>query len=1161
MATSIKRRFAAIGPLCLFAFVTAVHGQDGVDATEVRPATAQAAKQPAQVEEVPSAPRRAAEFARLRTLARDKGEVPVIVQLDVPDVRRLTADSIAATRRPAAAQIDARLSAAIDVVARRELAKLAGVEHRVNRTYSSIPFVALTVSAEALEALEASPHVVDINEDLLARPVLDNTVNITGASGSWAAGYDGSGLYAAILDTGVRNTHEFFAGKDILEACFSSLAHCPNGNTSDFGPGSAAHYPSNYRGWDHGTHVAGIAVGNAPGRPLYGIARGADLIAIQVFSKFSGGSCSGGGDCVLSPGSDRIAALDYLYFVLRNFYDISSANMSIGGGHYTSQSSCDSANSAEKAAIDNLRAAGIATAVSSGNDGFCDGLGGPGCISSAVGVGATNDSDGEASFSNYHSGMLDVYAPGVSILSSVPNTDTSYNGGWSGTSMAAPHVTGAWAVLKQARPDADVQTILTAFQSTGERVSGRCVSMPLQRRIQIDAALATLLIVEACEVQKLTASDAGAGDEFGEAVAIDGGVAVVGARLDDDVDTDAGAAYVYRPTGTTWGGEVKLFAADAEAGDEFGGAVAIDGDVILVGAPEDTHGGNTGAGSAYVFRWDGFSWTQEQKLTASDAAANDVFGGAVAIDGDLAVVAAFNKISGVIPGAGAVYLFRWDGNTWSQEDKLTAFDPFNYDNFGISVSVSGDFVAAASPNDDDDGSGSGSVYVFRRSGGSWSLDDKLTAFDAAGGDHFGRSVSLVGSNLMVGTDGDDDIDTDAGSVYHFERIASTWTEQQELYASDATAGDNFGRSVSMSGNRVVIGAYRQDEAASNAGAAYVFRRPAAWVEDVKLTASDAADEDRFGDAVAMSGEYVIAGVRKDDHAAGVDAGSAYLYAVAGDCNDNYIADVCDIIADPSLDLDNNGIIDECECPVVDPPTAAEDWNSTTLNLTGSPTCTSDADCPEESPCIDDICYFTYNRYLYFHANNAGEAVALRVRHVDSGATRWVDWVDPATQQVVHNNNVPDLLTYMFTLPDGSPPDYAVWPQEPIAVTGCFIVPGEEYRIQTIAEGCDIGSEANYSGVLTLPTAIFGDAVSTLTPPGPGAFAYPPDGPLVSVMDMNTIVAGFGSTNWTSKLYCDLVGLSDDPSNNNQGVDVADMTAVVNAFGGQPYPGMPPQSCP
>jgi hypothetical protein len=170
-------------------------------------------------------------------------------------------------------------------------------------------------------------------------------------------------------------------------------------------------------------------------------------------------------------------------------------------------------------------------------------------------------------------------------------------------------------------------------------------------------------------------------------------------------------------------------------------------------------------------------------------------------------------------------------------------------------------------------------------------------------------------------------------------------------------------------------------------------------------------------------------------------------------------------------------------------------------------------------------------------------------------------VDPVTQQIVHNNSTSDLLTYRFTLADGSPPDYAVWREGPIAVTGCFITPGEEYEIQAIPEGCHPGDEACYTPALRLPTAVFGDAVATLTPPGPDAFAFPPQGPLVDVTDMTAVVEGFRNANWTSKLHCDLIGLADDPSFNNVVVDVSDMTAVVDAFGGAAYPGMSPQDCP
>ncbi|MFH1109898.1 MAG: S8 family serine peptidase, partial [Planctomycetota bacterium] len=444
-------------------------------------------------EESATVTRRGGEFDRVRAVARASGSVRVIVQLDVPNLNALTAASTTAKGRGGVAQADGQLSGAIGNVRGGELAKLAGTQHSVNRTYASVPFIALTVSEQALNVLQASPGILGINEDRLAAPTLNNTVNITGASAAWAQGSDGSGWYVAILDTGIRASHKFFAGKSIVQACFASgedgfpgVGDCPNGLSSDTtSPNAARHFPTPPTS-DHGTHVSGIAAGNDPTRlpPLYGIARGADIIAIQVFSQFFGL-----GD-VRAYSSDQMAGLDYV-FSLRGTYNIASANMSLGGGSYNNQAVCDADNAGVKAAIDNLRGAGIATCIASGNDGFCGSISGPACISSAVAVGATTDSNVEASISNWDPTLLDIYGPGVNILSSVGTSDSSYEGNWSGTSMAAPHVAGAWAILKQADPGADVATILSALQTTGDPVTGRCVGTPTQRRIQIDLALGT----------------------------------------------------------------------------------------------------------------------------------------------------------------------------------------------------------------------------------------------------------------------------------------------------------------------------------------------------------------------------------------------------------------------------------------------------------------------------------------------------------------------------------------------------------------------------------------------------------------------------------------------------------------------------------------------
>jgi hypothetical protein len=324
----------------------------------------------------------------------------------------------------------------------------------------------------------------------LDQPFLNNTVNITGASTAWSMGYTGAGWYVAVLDTGIRKTHEMFAGKTIVEACYSlgwdgvgPAGDCPNGLTTMTGPGAAAHFASSYTGYDHGTHVSGIAAGHSAS--LSGVAKDANIIAVQVFSRNPSSTAIG------SWNADCTAGLDYVYSI-RGSYSIAAVNMSLGGGRYYDAASCDADDSARKAAIDNLRSAGIASAIASGNNEYCDSLAAPGCISTAVSVGAVNDADVEPDFNNWHPTMLKLFAPGVDVNSSTGHSDNSY-AEWDGTSMATPHVAGAWALIKQAIPGGSVTDILAALQSTGVNVysvcDGNTVPIP---RIQIDDAITAL---------------------------------------------------------------------------------------------------------------------------------------------------------------------------------------------------------------------------------------------------------------------------------------------------------------------------------------------------------------------------------------------------------------------------------------------------------------------------------------------------------------------------------------------------------------------------------------------------------------------------------------------------------------------------------------------
>jgi subtilisin len=340
---------------------------------------------------------------------------------------------------------------------------LSGTDYRVLREFEFVPATALALSPRALEAASRSQHVETLTLDRPLEPVLGESVPIVGGTTMWNAGHTGSGKVVAVLDTGVDKAHLFLTGKVVEEACYSDGSDCPNGGTSQTEPGAGVPCTYAASGCKHGTHVAGIAAGK--GNTFSGVARDASVMSVQVFSMFTGPICGGGEDpCALSFTSDQMAGLERVYAV-RGSHDFASVNMSLGGGQFFTN--CDSGNEAYKAVIDNLRTAGIATVIASGNNGFTDSMAFPACISSAVSVGSTTKNDEISSFSNSAS-FLSLLAPGSAINSSVPGGSfESFNG----TSMAAPHVAGAWALMEQANPGASVSSILTALQNTGVPVT------------------------------------------------------------------------------------------------------------------------------------------------------------------------------------------------------------------------------------------------------------------------------------------------------------------------------------------------------------------------------------------------------------------------------------------------------------------------------------------------------------------------------------------------------------------------------------------------------------------------------------------------------------------------------------------------------------------
>ena len=417
------------------------------------------------------------QFGEVQAKAERDGKVRVIVHL--------THSAIPAGKLSAQARLEQRASIAqaqTEILSTVTTARPGSIKR-----FKDIPYLAMEVDTATLEQLRASQEIKAITEDKIARASLQQSVPLIGGTNAWAAGYSGADQAVAVLDTGVDKHYPFLAGKVVAEACFSTSAFdqffqsaCPNGEQEQIGVGAGVNCAAD--DCDHGTHVAGIAAGAA------GVAKGASIIAVQVFTLSSSQEfCGFFAPCTLAFYSDILKGMEFVYG-LRNRLKIASVNLSLGGARkYTEP--CAGFPDVEpiRVAAENLRSAGIATVFVAGNDGFKDGLSAPACLSNVISVGATYKADFVADFSN-SSRLLSLLAPGVNIISSIPGGDQQ---GKSGTSMAAPHVAGAWAVLKSKRPTATVDEILSALSRTGVPISDDWNQI-VKPRIQIDAALNTL---------------------------------------------------------------------------------------------------------------------------------------------------------------------------------------------------------------------------------------------------------------------------------------------------------------------------------------------------------------------------------------------------------------------------------------------------------------------------------------------------------------------------------------------------------------------------------------------------------------------------------------------------------------------------------------------
>ncbi len=397
---------------------------------------------------------------------------------------------------------------------------------------------------------------------------------------------------------------------------------------------------------------------------------------------------------------------------------------------------------------------------------------------------------------------------------------------------------------------------------------------------------------------------------FGARIAFDDGTAVIGAPGDYETDVNAGAAYVFHFDGATWTHKQKLLADDGAFNDIFGGSVSISGDTIVVGARRDDDNGNN-SGSAYVFRLEGSIWTQEQKLLPDDGDFSDYFGIAVAVSGDVAVIGAY--FDGDEPGitAGSAYVFRYNGLSWLQEQKLVPDDPTAPSKFGIAVATTGDVIVVGAYTDDDNGPFSGSAYVFRHDGSSWVLEQKLLSADGASLDGFGFAVAIsddAPQRAVIGAFRHPHIAIQAGSAYVFRFDGSMWFQEQELLPSDGDANAYFGWAVGIVGETAVVGSpYDNNENGAEAGSAYAFRYDGNnWIEQARMLSSDQGRR-QFGWSLSVSGDAAII-TGYDDPAI------VYDFRGLSDCNENTSVDICDIVDGTSQDGNRNGTPDECECP-------------------------------------------------------------------------------------------------------------------------------------------------------------------------------------------------------------------------------------------------------
>lgn len=405
---------------------------------------------------------------------------------------------------------------------------------------------------------------------------------------------------------------------------------------------------------------------------------------------------------------------------------------------------------------------------------------------------------------------------------------------------------------------------------------------------------------------KLLANDGNASDLFGSAVAVNNAIIAVGAYSDWDNNVESGSVYLFN---TYSGTHIrKLLASDADRSDRFGEAIAIENNIIAVGAWGNDDNG-TYSGSVYLFN--ALTGSELFKLVPSDNAVYDAFGASVAIEDNVVAVGSVNNNTPNGYRSGAVYLY--DATTGTQTAKLIPNDGIAESRFGKSVAISNGILAAGAWHDDDNGAGSGSAYLFDLTTGLQTF--KLVPDDGNPEDYFGEVIDIDNGIVVVGAQWSDPNGSRSGSAYLFD--ASTGMQLFKLLPDDNAPNDAFGSSVAIENGVVAVGAKGDDDNSSSSGSVYLFD-VATGKQTAKLLASDGNYGDEFGGATAMHDGYLVSGAMKNDDL-GNESGSAYIFRISAtvcpaDLNDDNQLNFFDVSAflnaynaqDPIADFDGNG---------------------------------------------------------------------------------------------------------------------------------------------------------------------------------------------------------------------------------------------------------------